>query len=281
MQLTILCDNSVSARPGLIGEHGFSCHIENNGHQYLFDTGNGLGLINNAKTCGIDLNEIDAILLSHGHWDHCGGLLELLKARKGRRTPVYAHPALFDEKISISNGIERATGAGFSQDEAEAAGAVFHLSVKPVELPGGLIFSGEIPRSQPTEPENGRLHRKAGQLIPDPLLDDQSLYLQSDSGLIILCGCAHAGVQNILEHAINLTNSYKLHALIGGLHLLDKGENDNSSIINELQKHDIQLLATSHCTGRKAITQLINTFGPIVQQGEVGSRFSFQDAKKG
>ncbi len=92
MQLTILCDNSVAAQPGLIGEHGFACHIATADRQYLFDTGNGLGLLNKAASCGIDLTKLVTVLLSHGHWDHCGGLRILLN------------------------------------------------------LPGGLIFSGEIPR---------------------------------------------------------------------------------------------------------------------------------------
>ncbi len=275
MQLTILCDNTVPACPGLIGEHGFACHIATNGRQYLFDTGNGLGILNNAERCNIDLTDLDAILLSHGHWDHCGGLIPLLKIRQGRSIPVYAHPAIFDEKVSYANSTERTIGAGFNRAEAEAAGAKFYLSADPVELPGGVIFSGEIPRTFDPQAENTLCYRQAGSLIPDPLLDDQSLYLQSDSGLVILCGCAHAGVRNILTHALYLTDTNKLHALIGGLHLAFKNDEQLSLILNDLKQHELQLIATSHCTGHEAINQLKSALGSIITPGAVSVNFQF------
>jgi 7,8-dihydropterin-6-yl-methyl-4-(beta-D-ribofuranosyl)aminobenzene 5'-phosphate synthase len=176
MQLTILCDNSVIPRPGLMGEHGFACHIATRNQQYLFDTGNGLGLLNNARACAIDLTRIDAVLLSHGHWDHCGGLPELLKLRDGQPTPVYAHPGIFAEKVSCERGRERAIGPGFSQAAAEEAGAVFHFSSDPVELEAGLILSGEIPRQFPDANDGRLFQRQKEKLVVDPLLDDQSLF---------------------------------------------------------------------------------------------------------
>ncbi|WP_020676695.1 MBL fold metallo-hydrolase [Geopsychrobacter electrodiphilus] len=271
MQLTILCDNSVASHPGLIGEHGFACHIATAGKQYLFDTGNGLGLLNNAKTCGIDLSQIDAILLSHGHWDHCGGLLPLLKLRAGLTTPIYAHPAIFEEKVNVTQGRKRDSGTGFTRSEAEAAGAVFMLSADPVVLCDGMLLSGEIPRPFPLEADKRLRHRQQGELVPDPLLDDQSLYLQTTSGLTILCGCAHAGVRNILNHAFALTGVTSLFGIVGGLHLMFTENEHQMLITNELQQHNIQLLAPSHCTGTYATGQLMHHFGQRVLPATVGT----------
>ncbi len=271
--LTILCDNSVEPRPGLIGEHGFACHIATTEKQYLFDTGSGLGLLSNAKACGIDLREIDAVLLSHGHWDHCGGLLQLLKLRANQETHVYTHPAAFDHKISCRDGEERDIGAGFSRQEAEEAGAIFHLSSTPVKLPGGLTFSGEIPRTSWQQTDQSLYCQHEGKLIPDPLLDDQSLYLETRAGLSILCGCAHAGIRQIITHALQLSHTENLHALIGGLHLMFTNSEQENLIIKDLQRLNIQLLAASHCTGIKAVSQLINKFGACVTYAAAGRSF--------
>jgi len=275
MQLTILCDNSVRARPGLIGEHGFACHIATHNKQYLFDTGNGLGLLNNARTCGIDLKSIDAVLLSHGHWDHCGGLMDLLGLRNDQVTPVYAHPAMFDHKVSADPNRTRNIGCGFRRLQAEAAGAIFHFSTAPVKLPGGLIFSGEIPKKLDQTSDDNLCHISAGSLLCDPLLDDQSLYLLSDSGLVVLCGCAHSGVRNILAHSLSLTNNAKIHALIGGLHLAFNDTEQNQTILSDLLGYQVQHLALSHCTGQDAITEFKNSLGRTVTSGSVGSKFSF------
>ena len=275
IRLTILCDNSVAARPGLIGEHGFACHIATTDKQYLFDTGNGLGLLSNALTCGIDLTRLDAVLLSHGHWDHCGGLMSLLKLRRGQPTTVYAHPAIFDEKFSSINGVERPIGTDFSRVEAETAGANFLLSREPVELPGGLTFSGEIPRLEVSDTEESLCYRQAGGLLPDPLLDDQSLYLQTESGLVILCGCAHAGMRNILTHAMSLTEAKNLHALIGGLHLSFSNNEQMDAILKDISQQKIQLLAACHCTGQVAIHELMKTLGSTVVSGAVSNSFHF------
>lgn len=273
MQLTILCDNNVEPRPDLIGEHGFACHISTENKQYLFDTGNGLGLLNNARSCDINLANIDAVLLSHGHWDHCGGLMQLLKLRNGRPLSIYAHPAIFDEKVSLRNGTERNIGTGFSRTEAEAAGAEFILSTTVLKLPGYLIFSGEVPRQKDPGTDNKLYYRTDGQLTPDPLLDDQSLYLQTASGLTILCGCAHAGIRNIVDHALILTGAKKLHALFGGLHLMFSNPAEENLIIEDLKQLDVEQLATSHCTGVRAVGHLMNSFGTKVTSAAVGKSF--------
>jgi len=274
MKLTILCDNRVAPRPGLIGEHGFACHLETENGQYLFDTGNGLGLLNNARLCGIDLNLIDALVLSHGHWDHCGGLLELLKLRGNRPTPVYAHPAIFEEKFSCSKEETRSIGPGFTRAQAEADGAVFHLSPHPFRLAEGLLLSGQIPRTFPLDVDSRLCHRQQGTFLPDPVLDDQSLYLETPQGLSVLCGCAHAGVQNILAQASALTGHHALYALVGGLHLMFNPAEQQQQIILDLQQRDVQFIGLSHCTGDTALGALMNRFGSKVCSASVASEIS-------
>lgn len=274
-ELTILCDNSVQARPGLVGEHGFACHITSGGKNYLFDTGNGLGLLGNAQTCGIDLAALDAVLLSHGHWDHCGGLLPLLRLRNGRPLEVYAHPALFSHRISRRDGEDHDAGPGFTRSEAEALNAVFHLAATPRRIADGITFSGEIPRRYPAAPNDGLFCQCDEDLVPDPLLDDQSLYLEGEHGLTVLCGCAHAGVRNIIAHAFETTGREELYGLIGGLHLTFTESEQHAQIFKDLVQYDIRMLALSHCTGLRAAARLMGLFNERACYAAVGSQLTF------
>jgi 7,8-dihydropterin-6-yl-methyl-4-(beta-D-ribofuranosyl)aminobenzene 5'-phosphate synthase len=249
-RISILCENSV-ARPGaLIAEHGFAALIETPQESLLFDTGQGFGLLNNARDLGLDLQKITTVVLSHGHLDHTGGLPALLGHRQ-RPLTVVAHPDLFIDRFFRSNFELRPIGMKAHRPELEAQGASFSLGCDYQQLTENLFCSGEVSRR--TDFERGDPHLvipdgKGGYAL-DPFRDDLSLALTTDKGLVILLGCAHAGVINIIEHFREKTGEERICALIGGTHLGPASEEQFQATLTRLKHYRIARLGLSHCTG--------------------------------
>ena len=261
-RLTVLCENSVEhiVPGGLIGEHGFACHLRTPAGDYLFDTGGGLGLAHNSRQLKLDLAALQAVILSHGHRDHSGGLPIALQRHDS--LPVYAHPLVFRERYGGPAEQRRAIGLPQTRAELEALGARFRLSRRPQQIAPGILLSGEVPRRHPpslVEP-NLTLLGPAGQLRPDPLEDDQSLFLTSDRGLVILLGCAHAGLLNIIDHARALTGIERIHLLLGGTHLNACPETQLEELIRQLAVVPIDRIGVAHCTGRRPAHRLAEHF---------------------
>lgn len=260
-RITILCENSVS-RPGeLIGEHGFAALVEAPATSVLFDTGQGFGLIRNAQEIGRDLQQISALVLSHGHSDHTGGLPLLLEHLQ-RPLPVLAHPDLFAERYWRSEFEQRSIGITLSRPELEARGASFSLTDSFTEICTDLYCSGEVPRYTPFEKGDPHLviPDGCGGFLMDPLRDDFSVALRTKKGLVILLGCAHAGVVNIVEHFKKMTGEERIYALIGGTHLGPASEIQFQETIAALKRYSISRIGLSHCTGLNRAAQLYQEF---------------------
>ncbi|HAD03702.1 MAG: hypothetical protein A2091_06955 [Desulfuromonadales bacterium GWD2_61_12] len=272
--VSILCENSVG-RPGrLIGEHGFSCLVETPRCKLLFDTGQGLGLLHNAAELGVNLAELDGVALSHGHYDHAGGLAALLAARAP--LTVWAHPDIFLDRYWRSEFESRPIGNPNLRPDLEERGAVFSLDRGFRELATGVWFSGEIPRTNDFEKGDPHLVvPSAGGFSIDPLLDDQALILDSGKGLVLLCGCAHAGLVNTMQHAFRQTGRDRIHAVIGGTHLGPADDAQFSSTRKALRDLGVERVATSHCTGLQRSAQLQREFGGRFAFAAVGSRLEF------
>ena len=218
--LTILVDNSVPGKSDLLAEHGFSVYLETSAGSFLFDTGKGRTIVHNANLCHIDLSTIHGIFLSHGHGDHTGGLPEVLNFKS--EVPVYAHPDIFIERFRWgAKGRKKYSGIPFQRGFLEKKGAVFNFNSAPVELAPGIHLTGAVPWS--TEFEIGdmdnRFAERNGQTVEDRLADDQSLILVTPGGLLIVLGCAHAGMINVIRHAVELTDMDRIYAIVGGTHL--------------------------------------------------------------
>ncbi|MFO8032693.1 MAG: MBL fold metallo-hydrolase [Desulfohalobiaceae bacterium] len=256
-KISILCENTAGSMFGVTGEHGFSALVETGQDKILFDTGQGYTLLHNARILGVRLEEIAHIVLSHGHYDHTGGLAQALYPPRGVR--VTAHPDVFQAKYAV---LQTAAGQKsfyigqpYSRDYLEGSlDCNWDLQRGFCELSPGVYFSGEVPRQQEFEVVDSRLQVLGENgLQPDPLLDDASLLLETDSGPVVLLGCAHAGVINILRHFSNKTGHSKFKAVIGGTHLgvLEPGQQlDN--ILSALDDFGLELVGVSHCTGPKA-----------------------------
>jgi len=275
MKITVLIENSVGVLipKGLCGEHGLSFWIEYNNHKILFDTGQTGKVVENALRLGIDLKEADAIVLSHGHYDHTGGLKAVLEFI-GKPIEIYAHPDIF-ELHYVSSPVTRYIGIPFRKEELESLGANFKWIRKPTEIFPNIWVSGEVPRRTTFEKIDERmcLLTKEGK-IPDPILDDMSLFIKTEKGLVIILGCAHSGVVNIVEYAKEVTCEEKICAIIGGTHLEPATESQLDETITYLENLNPRLLATNHCTGLKIASRLKEIFGSRFRFGTTGEIIS-------
>ena len=273
-RITILCENTVG-RVGS-GEHGFAAFIETEHVNFLFDTGQGRFIVENALEFGKDLKTIAKILLSHGHDDHTGGLAKVLRVKGD--VPVYAHPDVFLDRILLSEattgGRESYKGIPFKKLYLESLGAQFILNKEFVEVERGAYLTGEVPRKTSFETLDPSYRYKVGNdYVTDSFLDDQSLILDTPRGLVIIFGCAHAGMINIINHAIEKTGKDHIYGLIGGTHLAFLGPERLEASIAALQEFSIEVVGVSHCTGFQAAARLYQEFGERFRQGQVGAVF--------
>jgi 7,8-dihydropterin-6-yl-methyl-4-(beta-D-ribofuranosyl)aminobenzene 5'-phosphate synthase len=257
---TVLCENCVFGNAGAIAEHGWSVYIESDQGNFLFDTGEGMAIINNAQYFNKDLSIIKGIIISHHHHDHTGGLLSVLE--KVGKVNVYSHPDLFKNSYTIDEGKEKNVGIPFRREILESKGAQFKFNTNFREIVPGLMLSGEIPRLTEFEKGSKELLLKTGEgYTQDLVFDDQTLILSTGKGLIIILGCSHSGVINIINHIIDKTGQNYIHAIVGGTHLGMVSEETKEKTIQALKKFEIGKIGVSHCTGLETSTRLFQEFG--------------------
>jgi len=261
LQITTLSENTAGLG-GLMAEWGLSILVESEEINILFDTGQSLSASHNAEIMGIDLSRIDKIVLSHGHFDHTGGLKQAL-LRIGKEIEIIAHPDIWAAKYSRHQGQEaRYIGIPFHRQTLESLGAKFSLSREPVRLSDNITTSGEIPMTTEYEIIEPHLQVKEGRRFkPDKLLDDQALIITTGAGLVVILGCAHHGVINTLYHAQKLTGVEAIYAVFGGCHLISATEERIWLTIAALKELGVQLLGLSHCTGLAASAIMAREFG--------------------
>jgi len=209
---------------------------------------------------GVDLQKTEVIVLSHGHYDHVNGLIEVLK-RIEKRVPVIAHPKIFNPKFKVKPSL-KFKGASFNPSDVEAAGGLLLYASNPVTISEGIITTGEVERQASFEKVEDFWMVDNGRFIEDLLPDDQALVIDvEDKGLVIVSGCAHSGIINTIKHAQKVTKKNRVYAVLGGFHLAKADDDRIQATVGELGRLNPEFVGPCHCTGREAATRLMEAFG--------------------
>jgi 7,8-dihydropterin-6-yl-methyl-4-(beta-D-ribofuranosyl)aminobenzene 5'-phosphate synthase len=269
LRITVLCENSVGPVSGTLGEHGFAALLEGEGLNILFDTGMGETLLRNAQRMNRDLHRVSQVVLSHGHCDHTGGLLPLLRNCGGKE--VFAHPAVFSRRYRVKDSGE-SVPIGIPYEEAFLRGlkARFNLDNRFREIAPGVFLTGEVPRKTAFEKGDRGMFLDPEGHETDPIKDDQSLAIRTSKGLVLLLGCCHAGLVNTIEYARAQTGEERLYAVIGGTHLNFCSHEQTEATVRALKDIGIGKISASHCTGFAASARLQREFPGEFHPANVG-----------
>jgi len=265
VKFSVLFEDSLTASrkaQGLQAKHGLSILVEMSKPKLriMMDTGQSSDiLLSNMEALGISLERIDAILMSHGHYDHTGGLLGILKELK-RNVPIIAHPDVFNPKFKLSPKL-RYIGSPFNPSEVMSYGGVLLSAINSVRIMDGVLATGEIERVTSYEKPQGFWTVENERFIEDTMRDDQSLILDlEDKGLVVVSGCAHAGIINTIRHSQKLMGVKHVHAVVGGFHLKDSNEETIKATIDDLTEINPDFIFPCHCTGSEPIRELTEGF---------------------
>jgi 7,8-dihydropterin-6-yl-methyl-4-(beta-D-ribofuranosyl)aminobenzene 5'-phosphate synthase len=270
LTITQLVENSVGS-PSLLAEHGVAFFIEGDGDCLLLDTGQGLALKHNAEQLEVRMESVDAIILSHGHYDHAGGLVDALEMTG--QTELYLHPLALTAKFNRNGREIGATVTDEGKLTSLARGVTYTQG--PTTIIPGIHATGEIPRRHKIEDTGGPFYQDADCIHKDALPDDQALYIETPKGLIVLLGCGHSGVINTLEYIQQISGGKNIYAVMGGMHLLHASTKRLAFTGDSLEHMGIRYLAPNHCTGLDAVCYFKNRFPDSFHDSMTGSKHLF------
>jgi len=280
MKVTCVVDDAVCDHSSFWGEHGLGFLIETESGCVLFDTGqSGTVLLHNLELLGIEPAAINALAISHAHYDHTGGLPALLDRGsvgdlRPTGIPLHAHPDLFRERFSRREGSLKSVGLPLEREALEQR-LTLQLSAQPTEILAGVWTTGEITdRAEPEGRSAYHLVRGMEGWEPDPYRDDMALVLETEGGLVVLCGCCHAGLLNTLAPVRRIFGA-GITAVAGGTHLLNADEAHLRRVIEVLRELGVPRLYLNHCTGQRAYVTLAQAFGEKVAPCPAGTRLNF------
>ena len=277
LQVTALVDNSAGGGLGLRATHGLAMMVRTKFRgqwsNVLLDVGPDADLLfSNMDRLSIDPSSIGSIVLSHSHHDHTGGLVETVERLGRKGLPIVVHPAAF--RLTFGQRHSLYVLSTLAQDRAaiEAAGGVFIPVSEPLEVAPGLFTSGTVAREtgEPTGVDTKTVEDD-GTWHDDPIMDDLSLVARvKGEGLVILTGCSHAGIINILRHSTKIAGDESIALVMGGFHLMSASEERLSWAVAEFNALKPKLLVSGHCTGFEAEAAMRQVFGKAYRHMSVG-----------
>jgi len=268
VKLTVIADNH-TCRDDLLTQHGLCFWIEHAGRRILFDSGSDASWLANADVLGIDPLQAEYLFLSHGHWDHGGGVPALVE--RGWQGTLIAHVEAWRSKRAVAEGQrERDTGLGWSFKEVEYGGRVLEMTGGPQPIFPGAWTTGSIPGEHPIPAAPGLQALENGSWQAEDLRDEQTLVIDTAQGLVVITGCCHRGVRNTLDAVRLLTGRDDLYALIGGLHQKDEPRERCQQLARDLRTLGVQKVWANHCTGLHPFAQMREVLGDRLVWAEAG-----------
>ena len=255
IKITTLIENTMGEHLALKNEHGISFYIEKDGHKLLFDTGQSGTFLENAEQLQIDLSSLEYVILSHGHYDHSGGLRSLIDITD--KFELLLGEGFFYEKYGYKNGSYEFLGNNFNRKFLEEKSISYKFVNNDLnEILPGIYVITNFPRIHKDEVINTRFKLlKDGEFISDPFNDEVLVAVDTPKGLVILLGCSHPGMKNMKDAARNLLEK-PIYAVLGGTHLVEANDGSLDISMDYLNKGEMKVIGVSHCTGQKAMSNL-------------------------
>jgi len=255
IRITTLVENTLGEHLALKNEHGLSFYIETESHKILFDTGQSDSFMYNARQLKIDLSNLDYVVLSHGHYDHSGGLEPLCELTRDFKLIIGS--GFFDEKYGVTGNSYEYLGNRFDEPFLKEKGLSYQFVRKDMSeiLPGVYVITN-FPRINPDEVISPRFKiLQNGEFKQDLFNDEVLIALDTPRGIVVLLGCSHPGVRNMLDHVRTLLRK-PVYAVVGGTHLVEASNVSMDKAVDYLTNKDMGIIGVSHCTGETAMSKL-------------------------
>ena len=255
LRITTLVENTLGEHLALKNEHGISFYIEKDSHKLLFDTGQSGAFMYNADQLKIELSDLEYVILSHGHYDHSGGFIHL--AEQNQQFEVIMGTGFFNEKYGFTGNSYEYLGNRFEDTYLMEQGIPYRFVTEDVtELLPGVYVITNFPRIHPDEVISPRFKIKKNGVFEQDLFNDEVLVaIDTPKGVVVLLGCSHPGVRNMLDHVKSVLNK-PIHTVVGGTHLVEASSESMKKATEYLTSEDIGVIGVSHCTGKTAMSKL-------------------------